>query len=169
MEKNKTSIIGAATLYAAFQQERAENTTQVAPTWDELCADPGLATEVRAWIVLSQTIGQAFSNAVVDTTLGVLQDAFAADPGATQALMTNRIPCNKTLANHETIVAGVSRGDGTSEDSTYEVGAIGLINGIVLALTGRRVAIQTNKPNALGNDVLVGFQEWKDPSQPVAA
>ena len=68
---------------------------------------------------------------LLDTTITILNEAYAADPVAVGALIEHRVPCNTALADHPTItVAG-------EEPS---VGLLGIINGILTPITGCRVA-----------------------------
>lgn len=76
--------------------------------------------------------------------LKLLDEAYAADPRAMQQLLNVRIPCKKKLAEHPTIpCAGLT------------IGTLGLINGILMELFGRKVASKiTNRGR------LTGFQAY---------
>lgn len=70
--------------------------------------------------------------------LQVLNEAYAADPAAIHALICNRVPCNQALADHPTIQVEVNR---VAAGESYAVGMLGVINGLVEATTGERVAV----------------------------
>lgn len=70
----------------------------------------------------------------IDKAIAALNAAVKADPTAITALIQNRVPCNRKLADHQTIQVGVK----TSGE--FEVGALGLINGVLEAITLDRVA-----------------------------
>lgn len=77
-----------------------------------------------------------------------LNEAFEADPNAINALITMRVPCNQKLADHPTIQVG---------GNPDVVGMLGVINGIVERLTGKRVAA------IYGDDSkLEGFTEYRN-------
>ena len=95
-----------------------------------------------------------------DTTVMVLNEALAADPDAINRLFAHREWCNAALADHPSIQV-VSRESrwGTLTD----LGVLGLINGIVTASTGERVAARVDE--ATGK--ILGFQRY-DPVAPTA-
>lgn len=63
----------------------------------------------------------------VDKAVEILNEAFEADPDAIKHLMSVRVNCNATLAEHPTIqVIGTSWGD----KPCPMVGILGVINGI---------------------------------------
>lgn len=95
-------------------------------------------------------------SATFDTFLRVLNEAVAADPVALDALIDHRVECNTTLANHPTIqvtpMTFSSRSIVTKSDlDRCEVGALGLLNGVIEAVTGERVA------GVWDDNKLVGF------------
>lgn len=62
----------------------------------------------------------------------VLNEANKLDPEAMRLLLVQRVPCNEALAQHPTIqVAG--------ERHKYLVGPLGLINGMIEAMSGHRI------------------------------
>lgn len=67
----------------------------------------------------------------IDQAVEVLNRALSADPKAMSDLVLSRVPCNLDLADDPTIQCG-SPGD--DEANGYEVGLLGVINGIL----GRR-------------------------------
>ena len=88
----------------------------------------------------------------IDAILKVLNDAFDADPDAIRALILHRVPCNRALADHPTVQVNQD-----TDDLTFSVGAIGLLNGVVEKFTGKKVAILVD-----GVPVkILGFVEWK--------
>lgn len=86
--------------------------------------------------------------------LEALNSAFQADPAAVHCLCANRVPCNQTLADHPTVQVGAI----PVWSDAHQVGALGLLNGVIEALTGRRVATQwsDDKPQPK----MLGFIEW---------
>jgi hypothetical protein len=68
----------------------------------------------------------------IEKVVDVLNDALRRDGGAINALLSARIPCNESLADHPTIVVGGS-------DIAPNIGVLGLINGVIEPLTGDRV------------------------------
>jgi hypothetical protein len=95
---------------------------------------------------------------IFDAILKTLNEAFEADPYAFSALVNSRVPCNANLANHPTIQV-----HGTPE--SYAVGPMGLINGIVEKITGKRIACLFSTPDRTcperGEQRLLGFIEYK--------
>ncbi len=91
-------------------------------------------------------------SAVLDTCIRVLNEALAADRTAITTLLAERTPCNRDLADHPTVQV---RHIG---DQWYEVGTLGLINGLVEASTGARIAAQYAE-----NGDLVGFIKYESP------
>lgn len=83
--------------------------------------------------------------------LKVLNEAVAADGPAITALLSARVPCNEALAAHPTIQVRE-----IVNESRFEVGALGLINGLIEAATlGGRIAAQYDD-----DDKLIGFVEY---------
>ena len=92
-------------------------------------------------------------NEQIEQVLALLTEAHTADPQAINALLCVRVDCNSKLVDHPTIpVRLIKVGEG---DDIYEVGALGLINGIVERLTGRKIAVITDE-----NRSIVGFAGW---------
>ncbi len=89
-----------------------------------------------------------------DIILKTLNEAVVADPIAIQELIDHRVPTNETLANHPTIQVRAELGGPT----ILEVGMLGVINGLVEAATGKRVAVIYDAA-----DKLSGFTEY-DPA-----
>lgn len=69
-----------------------------------------------------------------EKVLKVMNSALAADPGAIYTLMNTRMSCNDKLADHKDVQIF------TDKSGRTLVGALGLINGVLKPLTGRRIA-----------------------------
>lgn len=67
---------------------------------------------------------------IVELMRELLQTAFEADPAAMHALVCNRVPCNVQLAEHPHVIVDAS----PVLAATQTVGAIGLLNGLLLAI-----------------------------------
>lgn len=96
----------------------------------------------------------------LDTILKVLNEAAAADSNAINKLINRRVECNAALAAHPTIqVQSMTFGGRAivtkSDLERTEVGALGLLNGIIEPLTGERVAAQWDD-----DDKLIGFIKY---------
>jgi hypothetical protein len=76
----------------------------------------------------------------IDTAVRILNEALQADPAAVATLFSIRIPCNDKLAAHPTVQVREQWVQGNGYFNT--VSALGLINGILEAMTGQRVAAQ---------------------------
>ncbi len=74
---------------------------------------------------------------VMESALRALNEALAADPAAMTALLKHRVPCNAALRDHPTVQIG-----GGVE--TPDVGMLGVINGIIEPLSGKRIAAVYN-------------------------
>lgn len=72
---------------------------------------------------------------ILESVIQTLNEALKADPEATNALMTHAVPCNQALADHPTIQVI----DDSTPGGHPEVRALGLINGIVEPLCGKRL------------------------------
>ena len=88
--------------------------------------------------------------ATVQHAVDVLNRAFEADPEAVQLLIENRVNCNKQLADDHTIQVG------QVADKTWEVGMLGIINGIFgVDVSGwGYIAAMYNDGNLVGFKVL---------------
>jgi hypothetical protein len=91
------------------------------------------------------------TNPLLDTCLILLNEAVAADREAIESILTNRVRCNRALADHSTIQVI----DLESHPVKYEVGALGLINGLIERLTDERVAAQWSVDGKL-----IGFARY---------
>lgn len=74
-------------------------------------------------------------NSLMQAVLGCLNSALKADPAAIHALVCNRVPCNQKLVDHPHVVVGLSQATGT-----HDVGAIGLLNGVLTSVGLDRIA-----------------------------
>lgn len=83
-----------------------------------------------------------------------LNELVKSDPSAIAALVANRVPCNKDLAEHDTCQCWAQHGG-------YHVGMLGVINGICGIFDNGHGAIQVVFEEALPGesfDRLVGFR-----------
>lgn len=71
---------------------------------------------------------------IIETVIRVLSEALAADSHALNDLLSNRVTCNMNMANHPHIVT-------SKVGITPSLSTFGLINGIISALTGSRIAM----------------------------
>lgn len=72
---------------------------------------------------------------IMAMSLAILNGALKADREAITRLIESRVPCNEDLAAHPTVQ--VSQKDASSPS---EIGALGLINGIMEHVCGSRIA-----------------------------
>lgn len=94
---------------------------------------------------------------MTNPTLDCLNSAFAADPAAMAALVSNRVPCNAALADHPFVVVDQHR---TIVAEGGLVGMLGVLNG-VLSAHGLPVAVAEWTTNADDEwNKLVGFCEY---------
>lgn len=99
--------------------------------------------------------------AAVDEAIKILNDLFEADPGAVHALMANRVPCfNTALADHPAIVVTTAPIRG---HQLYSISALQLINSVVEALTGERIAMKWYETIDGKRPLLVGFCKYSPP------
>jgi hypothetical protein len=92
---------------------------------------------------------------MISKVIDSLNAALKADPAAIQALVANRVPCNRALADHPTVQVGEPAPD------IFMVGALGLINGVVEPLTGDRVAVALSDD---GDGRIVAFVKYVPPA-----
>lgn len=105
-------------------------------------------------------------------TVDLLNNAFNSDRNAIHALMTNKVPCNRELADDPYIVvSSVPVLDGSfkevSEDSLCQVGCLGLINGILAANNLPLVAMKFEESEVSCRSKMVGFCKYEAPSDPI--
>lgn len=98
-------------------------------------------------------------------TLDCLNAAFANDPSAIHALIVNRVPCNQALVDHPFIIVEASP---VLANKNYQVGALGLINGILTANGLPRVAVMFQDVPGEEQKRIVGFCEYKPPEAATA-
>lgn len=135
------------------------------PSWEEFSQDPDKQTQADGYRAMARhALGYPgeMHTTVVHAAVDVLNRAFAADPNAIHALVCNRVPCNDDLAEDPTIVAEYPRPINDTQPTLFQVGALGLINGIIGEITGGlTVACQfSDKVDAMGASRLVGFQVY---------
>ncbi len=94
--------------------------------------------------------------------LDCLNSAFKVDPLAIHWLMANRMPCNKSLANHTHIQCRLHNIDG----ECYTTSALGILNG-VLAAAGLPLVAEKYVPldDDSGTYKPVGFYKYEQPPQ----
>lgn len=86
----------------------------------------------------------------IQQAIDALNAAFAADPEAIEALLLHEVPCNEALEAHPTVQVGGPVGNAT-------VRAMGLLNGAIEPLTGRRIAFQQDEETGR----VIGFQVFE--------
>ena len=93
--------------------------------------------------------------------LEVLNSAYQADPAAIHSMVSNSIPCQGVaLRDHPWGVVG----DSYAVPGSYTVSTLGLLNGVVHALTGKRVAMSwSDTKDENGRFKFIGFVEYKEP------
>ncbi len=98
------------------------------------------------------------SSDLLGVFLRILNEAYAADSAAMHALIVNRVPCNRPLADHPTIQVETNA---VATGESFAVGMLGVINGICEAATGKRVAVMFSEPDAeTKRSKIVGFTEY---------
>lgn len=91
--------------------------------------------------------------------LQALNAAFAADPNAIHALIVNRVPCNCILADDPFMQVDKAK---VLEQPSYQVGAIGLVNGVLAAAGLPLIAVMFSEgTDAEGRHKILGFCEYK--------
>ena len=97
---------------------------------------------------------------LLQKVLDLLNGAFKADPAAIHALVCNHVPCNSGIADHPTIQVSVNKvTDGTEY---FHVGTLGIVNGIIDELTGRRICVMFSEPDPTTKRcTMLGFKEFK--------
>jgi len=128
--------------------------------WDErVSADFGSAWDEVCWERYSKdellTKGE---QSVSNKTIECLNAAFATDPNAIHALMVNRVPCNLQLAADPHIPVDTVC---VLPELCWQIGALGLINGILNANGLPLVAAKySEERDAAGRATLLGFMEY---------
>ena len=99
-----------------------------------------------------------------EKALEVLNSAYKADPMAIHSLMCSLVPCQgKELMEHPEVVVAESN----VSPGNYHVTSLGLINGILYSMTGRRVAMNwSDNKDGKGRCELLGFVEYIDQIKP---
>ena len=86
-----------------------------------------------------------------------MQTAFEADPCAIHSLMVNRVPCNLALADDPFIVVDMSP---VLETECFQVGALGLINGVLAANGLPLICAEFSDVDADGRRKVIGFSDY---------
>lgn len=111
---------------------------------------------------------EATRKAVFGAALAILNEAYAADPAAMHALVVNRVPCNQKLADHPSVQVGTN--NMVNKHVTrpaYVVGMMGVLNGVIEPLTGKRIALQfSDRGTKTGVAVMLGFSEYTGKPMP---
>lgn len=91
-------------------------------------------------------------------TAEVLNMAFKADPNAMHALICNRVPCNRSLADDPFVQVDESP---VLPDGNFQVGALGLVNAVLAANDLPRVAAKfSDEKDSEGRAKFLGFCEY---------
>jgi len=98
---------------------------------------------------------------IINSAVKTLNEAYAADPAAVYALVTQKVPCNTALADHPTIVASECK---TVPHPTSAVSPIGLLNGVLMAMCGEKIAHRWSPPDADNRRTLMNFERYKPPT-----
>lgn len=103
----------------------------------------------------------------IEKVVDALNGAFAADPGAIHALIVNRVPCNQALADDPFVQVDCPP---VLRDGLFQVGAIGLINGVLAAIGLPLAATMfSDEKDSDGRSKLIGFTVYKPVQSEVAA
>jgi hypothetical protein len=84
----------------------------------------------------------------------VLNEAFAIDPKALFALMTNKIPCSRMFIAHPHIE--VDKANLVEEECL--LGPLGLINGVLASMGEPTLALNFGVPDNTGRHPIIGFR-----------
>lgn len=85
-----------------------------------------------------QKLTNAMKRALADEIADVLNDILLTDRTALQRLIRFRVECNYDLANHPTVQ--VAKSDKSLGEGEYDVGLLGILNGILEPILGCYVA-----------------------------
>lgn len=92
-------------------------------------------------------------NAAID----VLNEALYLDAKAINSLFNTKVDCNKSLADHETIIVG-----GCDCSSTaYHISILGILNGILGKIGNSKIA-SVKEINNSGPDKIIKFTKYND-------
>lgn len=131
------------------------------PSWDEMCADEKKQKLVNGWVESARAVVlQSFA-----LGLHALNQAYTADHAALHALVCNRVPCNQALADHPTVLVDTNK---VTPTETYAVGMLGIVNGVIEAMSGKRIAAMFTGADEQGRCRLIGFTTYmeKPPTAP---
>lgn len=91
-------------------------------------------------------------------TIDALQAAFASDPNAIHALIVNRVPCNRLLADDPFVAVEQPP---VLPTGNYQVGPLGLVNAVLAANDLPLVAVKfSDEKDSKGCAKLLGFCEY---------
>lgn len=90
---------------------------------------------------------------MTDAAIRCLNNAYKRDPNAIHALVANRVPCNKGLADDPVVQVSST----PVENGGYNVGMLGVINGILASMGLPLLAGQWDTPPGREGPVFVGF------------
>ena len=136
------------------------NSTEPTKSTDAVSKSEQIVTAYRA--ALAPGHGDALA-----TAIRVLNEAYEADPAAMHALVCNEVPCNRELADHPHVYVSVNRVVPTPFDTLgFSVGMLGVVNGVVHALTGKYVQLRWSDKDDEGRSRCLGFEEWVKPVLP---
>ena len=91
------------------------------------------------------------------TILRVLNEAVTADRQAVKDLLSHKVVCNQSMADHPDILVGTRT---TEYGDENVLGTLGLLNGIIERVTGRRVAAVLTDPGPDGMRELQRFSVY---------
>ena len=94
---------------------------------------------------------------VFSNTLNILNTMLQKDKKAISSLFMHYVPCKRTLAYYDYVVVGEDKPD-EDDPATWKLGPLGVINGILLNLTGRMIAYRHTE------DEIIQFEEYKKES-----
>lgn len=89
----------------------------------------------------------------MESVIECMNSAFNADPEAIHALLVNYVPCNADLADHQYIQVGTN----LVLERGFQVGALGLINGVLQSAGLPLVCSFWSAPGDDGRRKLLGF------------
>lgn len=91
---------------------------------------------------------------MIEKAIEILNEAFAADPRAIRELIGTRVKCNQDLADHPAVVCGTVE---SSIPEEFDIGPLGLMNGVLKMITGEVVAASYSDDDS---HILLGFVKF---------
>lgn len=95
----------------------------------------------------------------MNKSVELMNRLFRTDPNAVHALLINRVPCNEEFSNDPDVPVDNVR---VFSDPMYQVGALGLINGILSANGQPMIAVMWSERDADGCSKMIGFCEYTE-------